>query len=426
MRNIFDQYSQPENRLTHALAVCLYEDRKLLRYFLRFVKVKPPTRVDQLEVEEQSIPGDFQEVGTTGVDEPKGLPDIVIHDGSEWCLIVENKIQAHLSNDQMERHKSTLRRRGFECIHSLAMTKDAKQPAKGIICRRWSDLYEWLGKNGVRGEWAERLRSYLRVAEARLIEQGDFTEGTLTMFDGFPFSTKNPYTYGEGKRLLRLATDALKKEKRLKELGMDQETDGRGAIKGRGGSGVWDYLLLKDRPEGAKSTNYPHLTLGVHRDELEIGITIPNSVAGDVRKRLKELGTDGLKTLNERILRRARAVLSMNDSKGTRLEAYALQRHYRSQSSPAITDAELRYKLETSQTGKSGKVKRQSEWAELFAKLLSHKRSNIQFGYDIRLPWETKGLNSRDSLRIIVDSWCAMKPLLEVIRASQDRKRGKN
>src|SRR5207245_176665 len=30
----FDQYDQPENRLTHALAVCLYEDRGLLQEFL--------------------------------------------------------------------------------------------------------------------------------------------------------------------------------------------------------------------------------------------------------------------------------------------------------------------------------------------------------------------------------------------------------
>ena len=34
MRNIFDQYSHPENRLTHALASCLAEDRKLLRRFV--------------------------------------------------------------------------------------------------------------------------------------------------------------------------------------------------------------------------------------------------------------------------------------------------------------------------------------------------------------------------------------------------------
>ena len=33
MRNIFDQYSQPENKLTHSLASCLYEDKKLLESY---------------------------------------------------------------------------------------------------------------------------------------------------------------------------------------------------------------------------------------------------------------------------------------------------------------------------------------------------------------------------------------------------------
>ena len=35
MRNIFDQYSQPENKLTHSLASCLYEDKRLLNSFLK-------------------------------------------------------------------------------------------------------------------------------------------------------------------------------------------------------------------------------------------------------------------------------------------------------------------------------------------------------------------------------------------------------
>ena len=41
MRNIFDQYAQPENRVTHALMTALDEDRVLLGLFLHeLVKVK--------------------------------------------------------------------------------------------------------------------------------------------------------------------------------------------------------------------------------------------------------------------------------------------------------------------------------------------------------------------------------------------------
>lgn len=36
MRSIFDQYTQPENQLTHGLICCLDQDRKLLKHFLLF------------------------------------------------------------------------------------------------------------------------------------------------------------------------------------------------------------------------------------------------------------------------------------------------------------------------------------------------------------------------------------------------------
>jgi hypothetical protein len=41
MRNIFDQYTQAENRVTHAFMTALDQDRKLLGLFLReLVNVK--------------------------------------------------------------------------------------------------------------------------------------------------------------------------------------------------------------------------------------------------------------------------------------------------------------------------------------------------------------------------------------------------
>ena len=57
MRNLFDQYNQPENRLSHALAVCLNEDRALLRKFLTWNCVKAPVPVTRLVIDEQSLPG---------------------------------------------------------------------------------------------------------------------------------------------------------------------------------------------------------------------------------------------------------------------------------------------------------------------------------------------------------------------------------
>lgn len=410
MRNIFDQYSQPENRLTHALAVCLDEHRALMQGFLAWVGVRSPARAKDLLIVEQSLPGDPTESETET--ERKGLPDIVIHDNDRWCLLVESKVQASLTEDQLRRHERTLRRRGFEKIHRVALTKSGVRAPTGTIAVTWSGLYEWLGMSGQRGEWSERLREYLRAAEVRLAQEEYLTEGTLTMFDGFPFSDDNPYTYGEAKRLLNLALEELRKDRTLRALGMDPKAPGRTAITGRGGRAVWDFLSLKDRPKRGAFTGYPHLTLAIHVDHLEAAITIPNGVIRPVRQRLIDLGSDRLTAINAKILRRARRLIS----RGAWVQAYALQRHYLGQRSPAITDAMLTFRLETSQSRNSGRVKRQPEWVELFAALPRRKRSNIQFQYRVHLPWGTKGLNTRDSLRLVVESWSAMKPLLDALR----------
>jgi len=232
------------------------------------------------------------------------------------------------------------------------------------------------------------------------------------MFDGFHFSDDNPYTYGEGKRLITLAMEELRKDRSLRALGMDPRAKGRGAIKGRGGSGVWDFLSLTDRPRRGSFTNYPHLTLGVHDGYIDVATTIPNGVTLVVRHRLDQLSERGLIRLNAEILRRARKIIA----RGATFEAYALQRHYPSQSSPGIKDAELRFKLETSQHRHAGRVKHQIQWTTLFGELLREKHSNIQFGYRAILPSEMKGLDGRKSLQLIVESWRAIKPLLDVVR----------
>ena len=57
MRNVFDQYTQPENRLTHSLASVLYQDRPLIKSFLRTFGPPNYPPVKRLLVIEQSLPG---------------------------------------------------------------------------------------------------------------------------------------------------------------------------------------------------------------------------------------------------------------------------------------------------------------------------------------------------------------------------------
>lgn len=233
-----------------------------------------------------------------------------------------------------------------------------------------------------------------------MIRHEQLPEGTLTRFDGFPFSEDNPYIYGEAKRLLGLALVELRKDKAVRALGADPTGRGRPAITGRGGRAVWDFLPLVDRPRGKLFTAYPHLTLALHDDHLEVAVTVPNGVVLPVRRRLAGLGVEGLARMNEAILRRARKLIA----RGASVRACAMQRHYTSQRSPAAIDGMLSFKLETGQPGRSGRVKHQPEWLELFAELPRRPRSNMQFQYRVELPWSTKGLVTREALRLIAES----------------------
>lgn len=411
MRNIFDQYEQPENRLSHALAVSLNEDRGLLRSFLSWTGITPPAHPRRLMIVEQSLPGDPPSAELEE-EQNDSLPDIVIHDDDRWCLLVESKVEAPLNEDQLRRHERTLRRRGFDKVHCLALTKVDARVSRGVLAATWSGLYERLGADQPHSDWSERLRAYLRVAEVRLARRVPLTEGTLTMFDGFPFSETNPYTYGEAKRLLNLAMAELRKRDRLRELGADLKRSGRPSITGRQARHVWDVLPLRNRPKGSDFTGYPHLTLGVHDDRLTVAITIPSKVDRAVRARFAALGQRGLAGINDRILRSARRLLRA----GASVEAIAMQRHFISRRSKPIEDASLKFKLETTSARQNGLVKHQPQWLALYAELPRQRGSNIQFQYRVNLPWGMKGLNTRASLELIVESWSSMKPLLDALR----------
>ena len=86
MRNVFDQYSQPENRITHAFLTALNEDRRLLTGFLRdLVKVEPPAPASKLAILEQQYPGETE--ATENESDRRGIPDgtVTLTLGSGWC-----------------------------------------------------------------------------------------------------------------------------------------------------------------------------------------------------------------------------------------------------------------------------------------------------------------------------------------------------
>ncbi len=422
MRNIFDQYSQPENRLTHALVVALAEDRWLLNRFVRWVTGVSALRGSSLEIVEQGLPGDAPIAEEDS--ERRGLPDAWIYQGDRWALLIESKVAATLRNEQLLRHHRTASRRGFRQITLLVI--DVASPARplpeGSVFREWSDVYAWLIKQSGKSEWAQRAAEYFVAAENRLVGEGYLKEGTLTTFAGIPFRAGEPYNYPEAKRLLKLAMDELRKRKDLvKILGMDPVLPGRGSITGKDGVAVWDFLRLRISRHSEVFTKYPHLTIAIQGERVLAIVTVPHGIQSQLRRNLIELGFDGfqevLSDVNKKLLR------ALRKAKGAAPWVDVVQRRYATQRSAAFVDARIEFDLRTAfpESKKGSKVKPQPEWLKASYDALCKKKSNLQFAVGASFPYQAcPSTNTRKIIDHVSDVWVACKPLIDAMLGKQN------
>lgn len=417
MRNIFDQYSQPENRLTHALATVLHQEPKLLAKFLRkLVNVDSPNS-NLLTVLEQRLPGQYE---PSDENERQGLPDMWIHDREErWALLVECKISAGLTTDQLRRHIRTAERRGFEKITLLVIapaTPKAKLPPHTQVVL-WKEVYQWACQQGA-DSWAQQLSRYMEIAERKKSDDGYLQEHTLTTFSGIPFGSDDPYHYHEAKRVLRLLMEELRERPGLRSLGVPPNAKGRTAITGRAKAAVWDFLPLKmaSSKDGAPFTSAPHLTMNIQRDRISAQMTVPNGIQGVLRRSLVELKIEGFTDLLVQCGRKLRKVAKK--SEGAFPNTYLLQRHFRSQRSHPIRDAVINIDLRTAMAKRGkpmDKVKAQPEWLEALYTLYANKRSNMQLGIGVEFPF-SEATRAVDVVDLVEETWLGCKPLLDVLR----------
>lgn len=418
MRNIFDQYSQPENRLTHALVSCLAEDRGLLRRFAHWVTKRRVRKKDRVSIVEQGLPG--EPLRSEEEAERRGLPDACIYSENGWALLIESKIAEALTAGQLRRHYRTARRRGLEEVTVLAIVSVVPKRAlpSGVLIRTWSEVYAWLVRQSSASEWASRAADYFVVAENRLVGEAYMKEGTLTTFAGIPFGPDNPYNYPEAKRLLKLAMDGLRGSRELvRELGMDPKGQGRGAITGKDGVAVWDFLPVWRQRKADLFTRFPHLTLVIESDRLLAIVTVPNGIKTDFRRNLLDLGFSGFNDLLAEVNRRLVRVL--RSAPGSAPWIVVVQRRYPSQRAAAILDAKIEFDLRTAfLVGRPfSKVRPQPQWLRAVFDALSKKRSNLQFAIGAAFPYGTcRATAERRIIEHVSNTWLACKPLLETIR----------
>lgn len=410
MRNVFDQYEQPENRLTHALVCTLSNETKLIRPFLKWLKVSEVPHLKSIHIGIQQSPG---KEAVWEKESKEGLPDMCFFDDDGWAVLIECKIQSKISVAQLRRHRRSAARYGYEQPSMAVISVDP--PARAFPKRtrsvQWKDVYSWFTKRAKDSIWSKHFVDYMEVFEARMLAQDYDIRGTLTMFDGFKFSNNNPYTYSEGKRLIRLLGEEFRKNKRLmQQLGLDPQGKGRGAITRGEYGGVWDFIPLHKAKNATLFTEYPHATMGINPKWTTVAVTIPNGIRGGMRGHLKEIGKDGFQDLLSGIEQRLRKVLATAPSSKPML--YLVQRHYPSQRSSPVVDGRMDVDLRTALNSSSG-LKHQPMWFESIYNILIYKKTNIQWGIDVHFYHSDEVMQSRKALRTISETWIAMKPLVD-------------
>ncbi len=247
------------------------------------------------------------------------------------------------------------------------------------------------------------------------------------MFQGIPFWQNEPYTYGQAKRLLKLLREELCKDLRLsKRIEANLSRSGRGAIKGKQGTGVWDMIPLLHARPGVKHTRYAHLTINITRDGVSAYVTIPNGMRSRVRGRLFGVDEDGFASIIKRVT--IDMVRSLRSVKGCVPEIIVLQRHWPSRSASSVVDCQLRYDARTTLPLTSryrGTVKSQPEWLKATYEVLTHRQSNLEFQIGCSFPYDTCPTVADSSIvRAIADVWLACAPIIK--RATGGRVRSRS
>jgi hypothetical protein len=363
---------------------------------------------------EQRVPGEVEEAEDSP--EARGIPDGWIYNDLGWALLIESKAAAQVSLGQLRRHVRTAKRAGFKEPMLLVLTARTHKRRFGnhIIQKTWPELYEWLIARNNHSQWARTLVEYLAIAETRLAADEYLQEGALTVFSGIPFSKDNPYTYLEAKRLLKLAMDELRERRDLrKQIGMNPEGPGRGAITGTKGSAVWDFLPIKVPARTDTFTSAPHLTFSIRQKSLWTALTIPNNIRRHWRRNLQDLDEEQFWELFAQINRNLRKAL--RGANGAVPWVEMVQRHFMSQRSTGIVDAKLEFDLRTA-FGGDGRVREQLGWLSATHRVFKRPRANIQLMVGAVFPFDScKKVRSSQILDQVAGTWIACKPLLDTV-----------
>lgn len=390
IRNLFDQYDQEENRLTHSLLHTIASDKEILKNFIKFSVGKLPfeRRANILIGSQGKFTCQliFEKSNRTKME---SIPDGLIYDNEgKFCILIESKVTAPLDIKQLDAHLRQIKRYGVQNPILIILTTDRKSPEKVInsikkhnaevYWKPWWQIYQWIDRYKSHGVVKE-FRAYMELLELNIINRNNVWEGMMTKFNGIPFGDGEPYSYSRAKWCLNSFLNELRKHRKLQKIYDIDSMKGRGQITGSAWSVVWDFIPFKGG-EDSNFTKHPHLTFVIRPEWTQVQITLPNNAKAKYWNKLTKGGKD---SLNQMLLKIHKNLINGKPRKPSTVKLWVeiLQRHYPFQKDVGVKDGEMHFDVDClSETMKiERKVKTFVAWLDaLNAVLANRKKANFQ------------------------------------------------
>lgn len=386
IRNTFDQYNQPENRVTHALAHILSRDQRLVRNFVRFATGSDPPH-GSLALSCQTFPGDQQQPVSEEEAERRGIPDLWIWSDSDgWAVACECKVTATLTQDQLQRHTGTVRRLGFKAARLLVITADESRP--GVVPNRmngvpvswisWAQLFAFFSRHARKDHLIAEFLNYVRVVEGQLMAEG-YDGPPLTTFTGIPFGPDHTYTVSEATVLLRALMAEFRRRLSASSVLPVEPSIRRRVI----ALSPWDVIGFKPANPKRPFNEHPHLTVHIHDKKVDLALTLPDKDVSGCWKRLRRASKERLEDALEEVTRRLRPIRRHVTRNIWEPQTHfsLFQRHFYAQRY-GITDGEIKFDLDAlfgDRRKSRGRAKVVPAWLDaIYAVLAQTTRANFE------------------------------------------------
>ena len=407
LNSIYDQYTNDENRLTHALMHTIASSDKIFIAFLKnFLPIKSAYKSGIYEISTQKVPFNHGD----DIDEKiESIPDgWIINEKNNFGIAIEVKDKSdNIRLDQLKSHCNRIK--SYEHPYLVVITPDINKPSKletfdnidfqnlEIIWKSWGEVYWWLKK--IRNKDSDDKDSFLITSLIEYLERRREVLG----FQGIDF--ERGFNVDEAKIILKSEMDELEPYVSSK---YDELNKRRGAITTFSVNGVWDCFGSEDG-----FTNDIHITLGINEESHNILMVVPNS-SRKAWRRLKQIFSD------ENNKNQLMSILAKLRNSVPYLYVEFVQRHFVTRQK-GIQDGHLYFNLDA--VGKpfiqtKSKTKLSSIWIQALQDAIINKRNlNGQVAFIARFfLHETKNITKPMFLNEVKNTLKEMKPLYDYLK----------